>query len=83
MSWFKRTAKGIHTPTEQKMEVPDGLWYQCPECKKIMQTNSLAKGWPAQVVDDYALRLLREELALDLDLPSLEDFCGQSQAQMF
>lgn len=39
MSWFKRTEKGIHTPTEQKMEVPDGLWYQCPECKKIMQTS--------------------------------------------
>ncbi len=39
MSWFKRTAKGIHTPTEQKMEVPDGLWYQCPECKKVMQTS--------------------------------------------
>ena len=51
--------------------------------KKIMQTNSLAKGWPAQVVDDYALRLLREELALDLDLPSLEDFSGQLQAQLF
>ncbi len=39
MSWFKRTAKGIHTPTEQKMEVPDGLWYQCPECKMVMQTS--------------------------------------------
>jgi acetyl-CoA carboxylase carboxyl transferase subunit beta len=39
MSWFKRTTKGIHTPTEQKMEVPDGFWYQCPECKQIMQTS--------------------------------------------
>lgn len=39
MSWFKRTSKGIHTPTEQKMEVPDGLWYQCPECKSIVQTS--------------------------------------------
>jgi acetyl-CoA carboxylase carboxyl transferase subunit beta len=39
MSWFKRTEKGIHTPTELKKEVPDGLWYQCPECKKIMQSR--------------------------------------------
>lgn len=39
MSWFKRTEKGIVTPTEEKKEVPDGLWYQCPECKKIMQTR--------------------------------------------
>ena len=51
--------------------------------KKIMQTNCLAKGWPAQVVDDYALRLLREELALDMDLPSLENFCEQGQAHLF
>jgi hypothetical protein len=51
--------------------------------KKVMQTNSLAKGWPTQVIEEYALRLLREELALDLDLPLLEDFRNQSQAQLF
>src|SRR5689334_13389903 len=39
MSWFKRTEKGIITPTEEKKEVPDGLWYQCPECKHVMQTR--------------------------------------------
>jgi acetyl-CoA carboxylase carboxyl transferase subunit beta len=42
MSWFKRTEKGITTPTEEKREVPDGLWYQCPECKKIVPTNDHA-----------------------------------------
>lgn len=42
MSWFKRTEKGIHTPTEEKKEVPDGLWYKCPDCKKIMQTREHA-----------------------------------------
>ncbi|MCA0365553.1 MAG: acetyl-CoA carboxylase, carboxyltransferase subunit beta [Bacteroidetes bacterium] len=39
MSWFKRTEKGINTPTELKKETPDGLWYQCPECKNIMHTR--------------------------------------------
>ncbi len=39
MSWFKRTSKGIQTPTELKRETPDGLWYQCPECKNIMHTR--------------------------------------------
>jgi acetyl-CoA carboxylase carboxyl transferase subunit beta len=39
MSWFKRTDKGIQTPTELKRETPDGLWYQCPECKNIMHTR--------------------------------------------
>ncbi len=39
MSWFKRTDKGIQTPTEMKREAPDGLWYQCPNCKKAMHTR--------------------------------------------
>lgn len=39
MSWFRRTEKGINTPTELKRETPDGLWYQCPECKSVVQTR--------------------------------------------
>lgn len=39
MSWFIRKEKGIITPTEMKREAPDGLWYQCPNCKKIMHTR--------------------------------------------
>ncbi|GAB3895194.1 acetyl-CoA carboxylase, carboxyltransferase subunit beta [Larkinella knui] len=39
MSWFIRKEKGINTPTEEKREAPDGLWYQCPNCKKIMHTR--------------------------------------------
>jgi acetyl-CoA carboxylase carboxyl transferase subunit beta len=36
MAWFKRQEKGIITPTEQKKETPDGLWYKCPECKTVV-----------------------------------------------
>ena len=32
-SWFKRIKKGITTATNDKKEVPDGLWELCPECK--------------------------------------------------
>jgi acetyl-CoA carboxylase carboxyl transferase subunit beta len=39
MSWFNRKDKGILTPTESKREAPDGLWYQCPSCKKAMHTR--------------------------------------------
>ena len=35
MAWFKRVEKGIVTPTEEKKETPDGLWYKCPECKTV------------------------------------------------
>jgi acetyl-CoA carboxylase carboxyl transferase subunit beta len=38
-SWFKRTEKGISTPTEEKKDVPEGLWYQCPQCKKVLQSR--------------------------------------------
>ncbi len=39
MSWFTRKDKGIQTPTEAKREAPDGLWYQCPNCKTITHTR--------------------------------------------
>lgn len=39
MSWFVRKDKGIQTPTEMKREAPDGLWYQCPNCKKVMHSR--------------------------------------------
>jgi acetyl-CoA carboxylase carboxyl transferase subunit beta len=42
MSWFTRKDKGINTPTEGKRETPDGLWYKCPECKKVMHTREHA-----------------------------------------
>ncbi len=39
MSWFTRKDKGIQTPTEGKRETPDGLWYKCPNCKKVIHTR--------------------------------------------
>lgn len=40
MPWFVRENKGIVTPTELKRETPDGLWYQCPECKHVVLTKA-------------------------------------------
>ena len=39
MAWLTRKEKGISTPTELKKEAPDGLWYKCPSCKKVMHTR--------------------------------------------
>ena len=30
MAWFNRKDKGIQTPTTEKKEAPDGLWYKTP-----------------------------------------------------
>lgn len=35
MKWFNRLKKGINTDTKDKKEVKEGLWYKCPECKKV------------------------------------------------
>lgn len=39
MPWLSRKEKGIVTPTDQKKEAPDGLWFQCPECKEVVQSK--------------------------------------------
>ena len=35
MAWFKRTEKGITTATEDKKDVPKGLWYKSPTGKIV------------------------------------------------
>jgi acetyl-CoA carboxylase carboxyl transferase subunit beta len=39
MSWFKRIKEGITTSTKEKKETPEGLWYKCKSCKKVIPTN--------------------------------------------
>jgi acetyl-CoA carboxylase carboxyl transferase subunit beta len=41
LAWFKRTKEGITTTTEEKLEVPDGVWWKCPSCKKTMPSSDL------------------------------------------
>jgi acetyl-CoA carboxylase carboxyl transferase subunit beta len=35
MAWFKRR-KGITTATEDKMDIPKGLWYKSPTGKRLL-----------------------------------------------
>lgn len=35
MGWFKRIKHGILTPTKEKKETPEGLWYKCPQCNTV------------------------------------------------
>ncbi|MCU0433843.1 MAG: acetyl-CoA carboxylase, carboxyltransferase subunit beta [Bacteroidia bacterium] len=39
MSWFKRIKEGITTSTKEKKETPEGLWYKCKSCKKVIPTT--------------------------------------------
>lgn len=39
--FFSRNEKGITTGTNEKKEIPDGLWVKCPECKYTSTTMEL------------------------------------------
>jgi acetyl-CoA carboxylase carboxyl transferase subunit beta len=56
MSWFKRTKKGIQTPTELKKDVPKGLWYKSPT-GKIVDTEQLGKNFYVSPEDGYHVRI--------------------------
>lgn len=43
MGWFKRQKEGISTPSAEKKETPEGLWYQCPKCKSVASSEDHKK----------------------------------------
>lgn len=51
--------------------------------RKLVQSNTATQSWPEQVLDEYTQRLLREELAKDMELLSYEEFKEESQGRMF
>jgi len=59
-SWFKRTDKGILTPTEAKREVPDGLWFKSPE-GKIVHTRELKNNAYVVPDEDFHVRIGSKE----------------------
>jgi acetyl-CoA carboxylase carboxyl transferase subunit beta len=60
MSWFKRSDKGILTPTESKREVPDGLWFKSP-AGKIVHTRELKNNAYVVPDEDYHVRIGSDE----------------------
>ena len=60
MAWFKRTKKGIQTPTEHKKDVPKGLWYKSPT-GKIVDADELEKNYYVSPEDGYHVRIGSKE----------------------
>ena len=60
MSWFKRTNKNISTKTEEKKDIPAGLWYKTPS-GKIIETKELAKNLYVSPEDDYHVHIGSKE----------------------
>lgn len=57
MAWWKRNKQGITTETSEKKETPDGLWYQCPACKKTLQQEELKDNLYVCTKCDYHARI--------------------------
>lgn len=55
-SWFKRKDKGIQTPTEDKKDVPKGLWYKTPS-GKIVDSAELKHNYYVSPEDGYHVRI--------------------------
>jgi len=60
MSWFKRTDKGITTATEEKKDVPKGLWYKTPS-GKIIDSKELKENLYVSPEDGYHVRIGSEQ----------------------
>ena len=60
MSWFKRTNKNINTKTEEKKDIPAGLWYKTPT-GKVVETKELAENMYVSPEDDYHVHIGSKE----------------------
>jgi acetyl-CoA carboxylase carboxyl transferase subunit beta len=56
MSWFKRSEKGILTPTEEKKSIPEGIWYKSPS-GTILETAELKANFYVSPDDGYHVRI--------------------------
>lgn len=58
--WFKRTAKNITTPTQEKKDMPKGLWHQTPT-GKIIEHDELKANCFVSPEDGFHVRIGSKE----------------------
>jgi len=60
-NWFQRIKDGIITPTQEKMEAPDGFWHKCSKCKTTITKKELAENLWVCGNCDYHERISAEQ----------------------
>tara|TARA_Y100000814_G_scaffold207431_1_gene153366 strand:+ start:78 stop:941 length:864 start_codon:yes stop_codon:yes gene_type:complete len=60
MAWFKRKSKKIQTTTEDKKDIPAGLWYKTPT-GEIIDTKELSDNQYVSHEDDYHVHIGSKE----------------------
>ena len=74
MKWFNRKDKNINTPTSQKKELPDGMWYKTPK-GSIVHMRELKNNSYVSPEDDYHVRIgSKEYFEILFDNKSFEEY---------
>ena len=60
MAWFKRKSKKIQTTTEDKKDIPAGLWYKTPT-GEIIDSKELIDNQYVSPEDDYHMHIGSKE----------------------
>ena len=82
MAWFKRSEKGIQTKTEEKKDIPKGLWYKTPT-GKIIETQELAENFYVSPEDDYHVQIGSKEYFEILFDANFEEIATTLQSKDF
>ena len=83
MSWFKRSEKGIHTKTEEKKDIPIGLWYRTPT-GKVIEAQELAENNYVSPEDDYHVHIgSKEYFEILFDNNEFREFDEKLKSQDF
>ena len=85
MAWFKRTEKGITTATEDKKDVPKGLWYKSPT-GKIIDQEELERNLWVSPEDGFHVRIGSKEyfeILLKRFMHQIKDFSCLRRNKLF
>lgn len=77
MSWFKRIKSGITTANQEKKEIPEGLWYQCPDCKHVVTSDQHAEqDWVCEKCEYHEKINSRQYFSVLFDDNQYEEIAG-------
>lgn len=77
MAWFKRKSKKIQTTTEEKKDIPAGLWYKTPT-GKIIDTKELSDNKYVSPEDDYHVHIgSKEYFEILFDNNKFTEICSE------
>ena len=50
MGCFKRKSQGIFTESKDRKDIPQGLWYKCPECKNLIPNEEHKNNYNEKII---------------------------------